>query len=95
MDLLARNLAAHREMSLLRYGRPIINWVTQYNSRRRSRKNVAHHYDLSNELYRLFLAAARGASPHWIEPADLARALGELKRGRIAMRTTPQSTKVP
>ena len=29
--------------------------VQQYNNQRRSHQNVAHHYDISNELYRLFL----------------------------------------
>lgn len=55
MTLLGRNLAIHRDGPLFRIARPLFNWAVQRNSRRLSRKNVAHHYDLSNELYRLFL----------------------------------------
>jgi len=55
MTLLGRNLAIHQDGRLLRITRPLFNWAVQRNSRRLSRKNVAHHYDLSNELYRSFL----------------------------------------
>ncbi len=55
MTLLARNQAIRRDGPLLRIARPLLNWVEQRNSRQSSRKNVAHHYDLSNELYRSFL----------------------------------------
>ncbi|MFN3664105.1 MAG: class I SAM-dependent methyltransferase [Yoonia sp.] len=33
----------------------LFNWMTGYNSITKSRSNVAHHYDLSGDLYRLFL----------------------------------------
>jgi cyclopropane-fatty-acyl-phospholipid synthase len=34
---------------------PIINRIQQFNPARRAKQNVAHHYDLSETLYRLFL----------------------------------------
>jgi cyclopropane-fatty-acyl-phospholipid synthase len=37
-----------------RFGR-WMRWLQQYNPRSRSRRNVAHHYDLSDRLYDLFL----------------------------------------
>ncbi|MDB5366313.1 MAG: cyclopropane-fatty-acyl-phospholipid synthase [Rhodospirillales bacterium] len=40
---------------LARYFRPLMLKLHQANSARRSRRNVAHHYDLSDELYDLFL----------------------------------------
>lgn len=55
MTLLGRNLAIQRDGPLRRLARPLFNWAVQRNSRGQSRKNVAHHYDLSNELYRTFL----------------------------------------
>ena len=33
----------------------VLRRLQQYNSRGRSKRNVAHHYDLSGDLYRLFL----------------------------------------
>lgn len=55
MMLLGRNLPIQKEGPLLRAARPLFNWAVQQNSRQHSRKNVAHHYDLSNDLYRSFL----------------------------------------
>ena len=42
----------------------------QFNPRRRSRKNVAHHYDLDGRLYSLFLDADRQYSCAYFETAD-------------------------
>lgn len=55
MDLLCKNLAGSRDGLFLRLARPILNWASQRNSHRAARRNVAHHYDLSNEFYRSFL----------------------------------------
>lgn len=55
LNLLCKNLAGRRDGWLLRLARPILNSLTQRNSRRLALGNVAHHYDLSDELYRLFL----------------------------------------
>ncbi|MDI9350124.1 MAG: cyclopropane-fatty-acyl-phospholipid synthase family protein [Candidatus Symbiobacter sp.] len=40
---------------LVKATNPARRRILQYNSRLRSRRNVAHHYDLSNDFYRLFL----------------------------------------
>ena len=37
--------------------RVAVRRLQQVNTTRRARRNVAHHYDLSGELYRLFLDA--------------------------------------
>ena len=42
----------------------------QFNSRRRSRQNVAHHYDLDGQLYSLFLDADRQYSCAYFEYPD-------------------------
>jgi cyclopropane-fatty-acyl-phospholipid synthase len=55
LDLLCKNLPILPDGRLLRLARPVLNGLTQHNSRRLARKNVAHHYDLSSDLYRLFL----------------------------------------
>jgi cyclopropane-fatty-acyl-phospholipid synthase len=55
MDLLARNMPVGHDRGLLRVARPTLNRLSQRNSRRLSRRNAAHHYDLSYDLYRLFL----------------------------------------
>lgn len=57
LDLLFRNEAV-AELSRTTAGPlrlKLIRMMQQANNRRASRKNVAHHYDLSDELYRLFL----------------------------------------
>jgi len=55
MDLLCRNLLIQKDGPLLEFGRALLTRMFQHNSRASARKNVAHHYDLSNDLYRLFL----------------------------------------
>lgn len=52
LDLVGRNLP-HKRVG---WARRLLNGVLQqWNDRARSRRNVAHHYDLSGELYRRFL----------------------------------------
>lgn len=58
LDLLLANLAMQEPPSLRRWGEKLQRLgrgVSQYNSTSRARRNVAHHYDLSSELYTLFL----------------------------------------
>ena len=52
---------------LLRY---VHRRVKQFNSRRRARRNVAHHYDLDDNLYQLFLDHDRQYSCAYFESAD-------------------------
>jgi cyclopropane-fatty-acyl-phospholipid synthase len=53
--------------SRLRYA---MRWLSQNNTLRRSRRNVAHHYDLDERLYRLFLDADMQYSCAYFESAD-------------------------
>jgi cyclopropane-fatty-acyl-phospholipid synthase len=58
LELCGRNLAAlrhGRHGALMRGLIRLAQHITQPNSRRRALKNVAHHYDLSRELYDSFL----------------------------------------
>jgi cyclopropane-fatty-acyl-phospholipid synthase len=58
LDLCGRNIAArHRRGSglIVRLVQAAARQLQQYNPVRISRRNVAHHYDLSHELYRTFL----------------------------------------
>ncbi|UDL95928.1 cyclopropane-fatty-acyl-phospholipid synthase family protein [Lichenihabitans sp. PAMC28606] len=58
LDLAGTNLAGlpqHYPGIIRRAGYKALAAVQQYNNQRRSRRNVAHHYDLSTDLYRLFL----------------------------------------
>tara|TARA_B100000378_G_scaffold20605_1_gene16152 strand:- start:19 stop:1095 length:1077 start_codon:yes stop_codon:yes gene_type:complete len=48
----------------------LINFFYQHNPRNRARRNVAHHYDLSEELYRLFLDADRQYSCAYFQTPD-------------------------
>lgn len=58
LDLCGRNLAARRRIGhgpIRRLAQAASRQLQQYNPVRISRRNVAHHYDLSHELYRTFL----------------------------------------
>jgi cyclopropane-fatty-acyl-phospholipid synthase len=54
----------------LQLGRYLFRRVQQFNPRSRSRRNVAHHYDLDGSLYRLFLDADQQYSCAYFEAAD-------------------------
>jgi cyclopropane-fatty-acyl-phospholipid synthase len=56
-----------RPQWLLRY---LYRRITQLNRRPRSRRNVAHHYDLDGQLYALFLDADRQYSCAYFEVPD-------------------------
>ncbi len=56
-----------RPQHLLRY---LYRRLTQLNWRRRARRNVAHHYDLDDRLYSLFLDADRQYSCAYFETPD-------------------------
>jgi cyclopropane-fatty-acyl-phospholipid synthase len=58
IDLIAANLEALPEgflERLLNGSFTVLRRIHQYNPLARARRNVAHHYDLSDELYELFL----------------------------------------
>lgn len=88
LDLIARNLGtgfggAHWE-TLARIRR----WarrLTQHNPHRRARRNVAHHYDLSGQLYDLFLDADKQYSCAFYEtPSDSLETAQLNKKRRMA-----------
>jgi cyclopropane-fatty-acyl-phospholipid synthase len=75
LELCGRNLAGRpwrRFPHLLRqFGTAAARSAHQMNSRRRARKNVAHHYDLSDVLFRNFLDADRHYScAYFRSPSD-------------------------
>ncbi|KRS11421.1 cyclopropane-fatty-acyl-phospholipid synthase [Roseovarius atlanticus] len=58
----------HRPLDLMRHaGR----WLKQFNPAKRSKANVAHHYDLSGELYDLFLDKDRQYSCAYFARPDM------------------------
>ncbi|WP_290690644.1 MULTISPECIES: SAM-dependent methyltransferase [unclassified Haematobacter] len=66
-----RNAAiAHRHFSLLDRFRRLLRRVETFNPIGRAQANVAHHYDLSEELYSLFLDADRQYSCAYFRSLD-------------------------
>jgi cyclopropane-fatty-acyl-phospholipid synthase len=59
LDIVGRNVLLHRRGPgpIMRVVEHAMALVGQINDRRASRRNVAHHYDLSHELYSRFLDA--------------------------------------
>ena len=75
LELCGRNFAGrrwHRIPALLkRLGHVLTRRAHQMNSRRRARQNVAHHYDMSDVLFRNFLDADRHYScAYFRSPSD-------------------------
>jgi cyclopropane-fatty-acyl-phospholipid synthase len=85
MDICAAN-CHHAEGSPLGraiyFGQTLLRSVHQYNPVRRAQANVAHHYDLSDRLYDLFLDRDRQYScAYFTHPhTDLERAQADKKR---------------
>ena len=75
-DVLALVMSQTSALRPARWARP--QWLLRYvgrrlrqlNPRRRSRRNVAHHYDLDGRLYALFLDADRQYSCAYFETPD-------------------------
>jgi cyclopropane-fatty-acyl-phospholipid synthase len=74
IELLVRNevvMTADKLLPLIARLRRITKWAQQYNPVTRSRRNVAHHYDLSDQLYDLFLDRDRQYScAYFLRPDD-------------------------
>jgi len=64
------HIAPPRWALLLRFARYWFRRLQQFNPRSRSRRNVAHHYDLDGKLYQLFLDADQQYSCAYFEAAD-------------------------
>ena len=73
LDVLVSNDAALPDTLPLRLNRASGRWVRrlhQYNPTPRARRNVAHHYDLSDQLYELFLDRDRQYSCAYFRTPD-------------------------
>jgi cyclopropane-fatty-acyl-phospholipid synthase len=64
------HIAPPRWATPWRAGRALFKRLQQFNPRSRSRRNVAHHYDLDGRLYKLFLDADQQYSCAYFETAD-------------------------
>ncbi len=66
-------------------GKKLITKLDQWNWARRSKRNVAHHYDLSDRLYDLFLDADRQYScAYFTDPANSLEQAQSDKKAHIA-----------
>ncbi len=85
--LFLSNLASVDHIPLLRLakviGRPL-RFLQSYNPIRRARRNVAHHYDLSDQLYELFLDCDKQYScAYFRSPQDDLEAAQENKKRHL------------
>ena len=64
------HIASPRWAVPLQFVRYLLRRVQQFNPRSRSRRNVAHHYDLDGRLYTLFLDADQQYSCAYFETPD-------------------------
>ena len=74
LGLAVTNIAAHGQPAFLRpleLGRQALRQLQQFNPARRARANVKHHYDLSGELYDLFLDTDRQYSCAYFARPDM------------------------
>jgi len=88
IDLVVTNDAARWDSPVMRLNQAagrLVRWVHQYNPIRRARRNVAHHYDLSDQLYELFLDRDRQYScAYFRSPEDDLDTAQENKKRHIA-----------
>jgi cyclopropane-fatty-acyl-phospholipid synthase len=88
IELLVRNDELMVDNALWRFGghmRRLMRRLHQYNPVSRSRRNVAHHYDLSDQLYDLFLDRDRQYScAYFLSPNDDIETAQLNKRQHIA-----------
>ncbi|MGW8188958.1 MULTISPECIES: SAM-dependent methyltransferase [Sphingomonas] len=88
LDLVTFNLRWDRDnptrRALWRHARIAALW-DQWNWARRSKRNVAHHYDLDGRLYDLFLDADRQYScAYFVDPGDSLERAQAAKKAHIA-----------
>ncbi len=83
VDLIGRNSRFRPKRET--WARRLVRTIAQHNDERASRGNASHHYDLSVELYRLFLDDDLQYSCAWFESPDMTlEAAQGAKRARIA-----------
>jgi cyclopropane-fatty-acyl-phospholipid synthase len=86
-ELAARNITAGSllPISVPPWLRPALRRLQQHNAVRRARSNAAHHYDLPDRLYELFLDADRHYScAYFTAPGQTLEAAQENKKSHIA-----------
>ena len=88
LELIMSNLgrgAGHWLQDLVEFLRRLVRRVQQYNPVEGARRNVAHHYDLSDTLYGLFLDTDRQYScAYFMSPDDSLDQAQERKKRHIA-----------
>ena len=88
LELSISNIAAHGQPWFrrpLEMGRDMLRYFQQFNPVSRAQANVAHHYDLSGELYDLFLDEDRQYScAYFRDPAMTLEAAQAAKKHHIA-----------
>ena len=72
----------YRPIIILNRLRRFIRWLEEYNPIGKAQKNVAHHYDLSGELYDLFLDRDRQYSCAYFETPGASLAEAQLAKKR-------------
>jgi len=73
LDLLGRNIAAIDTTAMVRWSyawQRLVRILEQYNPVGRAQKNVAHHYDLNDQLYDFFLDRDRQYSCAYFKTGD-------------------------
>ena len=88
LEILISNVAPARTPTPIRVARSLRRWwrpIAQFNPVGRSRRNVAHHYDLSGALYDLFLDRDRQYScAYFFSPKDSLEDAQVAKKRHIA-----------
>jgi cyclopropane-fatty-acyl-phospholipid synthase len=85
LEIAARNFRNFERMPWFSLLSTVMGRLKQYNPVGRARRNVAHHYDLSGQLYDLFLDRDRQYScAYFIRPDDSLETAQENKKRHIA-----------
>ena len=88
LEIAMRNTSTDQRIwwrKLVRHTRAGVRWLAQFNPAGRARANVAHHYDLSGELYDLFLDRDKQYScGYFRNPDDTLEQAQEQKKAHIA-----------
>jgi cyclopropane-fatty-acyl-phospholipid synthase len=87
-----RTATAGADASRLDWTNTVMHRIGRYNMARRSKRNVAHHYDLSRRLYDLFLDADRQYScAYFTDPANSLEQAQLDKKAHIAAKLALQA----
>ena len=85
LDLAAQNLAlieSHRMLAVGKFLERPLRYARMYNPIGKAQQNIAHHYDLSDELYSLFLDADRQYSCAYFGRPDMSLEEAQLEKKR-------------